>query len=205
MNLASTPNYVVTLAKAASAFCSESGDRPPSDAVVNALVQAEKAAKQHRIVYPFEALQGRWRLCFTANRKAHERNGVVLGKGRYVPRLAPAHISFTSSQEADASNRGEINNQLQAGPILLKFSGPCRYLGKKNLLAFDFTRLNLKLSRFTAYQGNVRGGKAQEAGFYERSISKLPFFAFFLVTEEFIAARGRGGGLALWIRDTNET
>ncbi len=193
MNLASTPNYATTLAKAASAFRGESGDRPPSDAVVNALVQAEKAAKQHRIVYPFEALQGHWRLCFTANRKAHERNGIVLGKGWYVPKLVPAHISFTSSQEAAASsNRGEINNQLQAGPILLKFSGPCRYLGKKNLLAFDFTRLNLKLSRFTAYQGNVRGGKTQEEEFYERSISKLPFFAFFLVTEEFIAARGRG-------------
>ena len=32
-------------------------------------------------------------------------------------------------------------------------------------------------------------------------IAKLPFFAFFLITENLIAARGRGGGLALWIKD----
>jgi len=36
--------------------------------------------------------------------------------------------------------------------------------------------------------------------FYDQPIAKLPFFAFFLVTEDFIAARGRGGGLALGLR-----
>jgi len=33
--------------------------------------------------------------------------------------------------------------------------------------------------------------------FYDQPIAKLPFFAFFLVTEDFIAACGRGGGLLL--------
>ncbi|MBE9256152.1 hypothetical protein IQ228_01760, partial [Dolichospermum sp. LEGE 00246] len=37
--------------------------------------------------------------------------------------------------------------------------------------------------------------------FNEQPIAKLAFFAFFLVTEDMIAARGRGGGLALWIRE----
>jgi len=42
----------------------------------------------------------------------------------------------------------------------------------------------------------------KEMNFYDQPIAKLPFFAFFLVTEDFIAARGRGGGLALWVKET---
>ena len=37
--------------------------------------------------------------------------------------------------------------------------------------------------------------------FYEKPIAKLPFFVFFLVTENMIAARGKGGGLALWVKE----
>ncbi len=51
------------------------------------------------------------------------------------------------------------------------------------------------------YKKQIRSGKVQSEDFYNQSIAKLPFFAFFLVNEDFIAARGRGGGLALWIRE----
>ncbi|UBF26382.1 hypothetical protein K9N68_33610 [Kovacikia minuta CCNUW1] len=207
-DLASLPDYTATLTAAAIAFRHGGGDRAPSTqenrptstALVNALVQAEKIAKQQRLRYPFESLQGRWRLCFTANRKAHERSGTVLGKGWYVPKLAPAHISFSQNQSLERSDRGEISNQLQLGSFLLRFTGPCRYLGKKNLLCFDFTQIQIRLLGRTLYQGNFRGGNAQTQEFYPQSVGKLPFFAFFLITEDFIAARGRGGGLALWVR-----
>jgi len=60
----------------------------------------------------------------------------------------------------------------------------------------------MQLSVFdrAVYSGEFRGGKEKEI--YDQPIAKLPFFAFFLVTEDFIAARGRGGGLALWVKET---
>ncbi len=61
--------------------------------------------------------------------------------------------------------------------------------------------MHLMLFGCTVYSGNFRGGKATATDFYHQPIAKLPFFAFFLVTEEFIAARGRGGGLALWVKE----
>ena len=199
-------DFFATLGMAAAAFRGETDEpRPCSKEMVDALLQAEKAAKQQRLTYPFDSLLGCWRLCFvTGTRKVRQRGGIVLGRGFYVPRVAPAQISFSSQSQTpeQSSGNGEIGNQIQFGSLLFKLTGPAQYLGKKNLLAFDFTQMQLCIFGHTFYSGDFPGGKARTERFYHQSIAKLPFFAFFLVTEDFIAARGRGGGLALWVRDT---
>lgn len=183
----------------AAASLRSKSDRPEAKEVVKALLQAEKAAKQQKLVYPLESLFGQWRLCFTAPKNAHFKSGVALGKGFYVPQIAPAQISFYSSQ-----NLGEarITNSVQFGSLQLKLTGPARYLDKKNLLMFDFTQVEILLFNRAIYSGGFRGGKLKDADFYKRSVAKAPFFAFFRVTEDLIAARGRGGGLALWVKES---
>jgi hypothetical protein len=198
-----SPDFVSVLSLAATAYQGQRNDRPSAEVVVNALVQAEKAAKQQRVTYPFESLVGQWRLCFvTGTRKVRKKAGIVLGKGFYLPKLAPTHISFNTTQEEDATPaRAEISNSVQLGAVLLKLQGPAQYPGKKNLLAFDFIQMQISLFGRVIYSGQIRGGKGQAENFYSQPVAKLPFFAFFLVTEDLIAARGRGGGLALWIRE----
>ncbi len=197
-------DFLTTLAMAAAASRGKTdAHRPRAKAVVTALLQAEKAAKQQRLTYTFDSLMGSWRLGFvTGTRKARRRGGIVLGRGFYLPRVVPAQISFSrQSPTPPSSGLGEISNQIQFGPLLFKLTGPAQYLGKKNILAFDFTQMRLCLFGHTVYRGDFRGG-TQTEDFYHQSITKLPFFAFFLVSQDFIAARGRGGGLALWIRET---
>lgn len=191
--LDSTVDFVDVLARAAANLKTK-GDRPVTKEVVNALLQAEKAAKPCKLVYPLELLFGQWRLCFTAPKNAHLKSGVALGRGFYVPQIAPAQIAFRPSQNLGAA---EITNSLQFGSLQLKLTGPARYLGKKNLLAFDFIHMELSLFSRVVYSGGFRGGKLKAKDFEQQSLAKLPFFAFFLVTKDFIAARGRGGGLAL--------
>ncbi|NHC33654.1 hypothetical protein [Scytonema millei] len=181
------PDYIEILSKVAS------DRRPAAKVVVSALLQAERAAKQQRLVYPLESLLGDWRLYFTAPRNAKLKNGIAQGNGFYIPQIAPAQISFHAREYL------EISNQIQFGSLLFKLTGPARYLGKKNLLAFDFTQMQLCLFNRTVYQGKFNSGK-KLGSFEEQPISKLPFFAFFLVTEDYIAARGRGGGLAIWVK-----
>ncbi|MBW4684043.1 MAG: hypothetical protein KME40_02850 [Komarekiella atlantica HA4396-MV6] len=196
-----TPDFISTLSQAAAAYRQHRGTRPSAEILVNALLQAEKAAKQQRLTYSFESLLGKWRLCFaTGTKKVRERGGIVLGKGLYVPKLVTIHISFSAIEQD--SGKGEIANQVQLGSILLKLTGPVQYLDKKNLLAFDFNHMFISLFGRMIYNKQIRSGKIQSEDFYNQPIAKLPFFAFFLVTEDFIAARGRGGGLALWIRET---
>ncbi|WP_392534003.1 hypothetical protein [Nostoc sp. C117] len=197
-----TPDFVTVLSQAAAAYRGQKDTRPSPEILVNALLQAEKAAKQQRLTYPFESLLGRWRLCFaTGTKKVRKRGGIILGKGLYVPKFVPIHISYNANLEHDSA-KGEIANQVELAPVLLNLTGPVQYIGKKNLLAFDFNQIVISLFGRIVYNRPIRSPKIQTEDFYNQSIAKLPFFAFFLVTEDFIAARGRGGGLALWIRET---
>jgi hypothetical protein len=203
VTLKTSPDFATVLARAAVGY-RERKDRPQPQEVVEALLQAEKAAKEQRRVYPLTSLLGKWQLCFaTGTKKARKRGGIILGKGFYVPQLTPAQISFSSSASDATAGAGkaEIGNQVRLGSLRLQLTGPARYLGKKNLLAFNFIRWQVSLFDRILYQGQMRGGEAQAVEFYQESIAKQPFFAFFSVTEDLIAARGRGGGLALWIRE----
>ncbi|MCW5315024.1 hypothetical protein GTQ43_14755 [Nostoc sp. KVJ3] len=197
-----TFDFLPVLSQAATAYRRQRNTRPIAEILVDALLQAEKSAKQQHLTYPFESLLGKWQLCFaTGTKKVREHGGIVLGKGLYVPKFIRIHVSFNAILEGD-SDKGEICNQVEFGPMLLKLRGPVQYTGKKNLLAFDFNQMVINLFGRDVYNRPIRSGKVQTEDFYNQSIAQLPFFSFFLVTEDFIAARGRAGGLAFWIRET---
>ncbi|MEH1948268.1 MAG: hypothetical protein V7K77_15135 [Nostoc sp.] len=197
-----TFDFINVLSQAAAKYREPKSIRPSAEILVKALLQAEKTAKQQKLTYPFEFLLGKWQLCFvTGTKKNRGRGGIVLGNGFYVPKFITIHVSFNATLEQD-SDRGEIANQVELNSVSLKLTGPVQYFGKKNLLAFDFNQMIISLFGRVIYNRAIRAGKVQTEDFYNQPIAKLPFFGFFLVTEDFIAARGRGGGLAFWIRET---
>ena len=191
----SIPDYVAVLTQAAQAF-RNGGDRPAASAMVEALLQAEKAAKQQRLVYGFESFLGNWQLCFSTGVRKVQRGGIILRKGFYLPKFSPAQIGFSSLDPA--SNQGEITNQIAFAGLRVWLAGRCRYTSPKNLLAFDFHQIQILGFDRPLYKGKF--GKRQPEKFEQEAIAKLPFFSFFLATPDLIAARGRGGGLAVWVR-----
>lgn len=197
VSLPFTPATLATLAAAAHSLQAPT-QRPDGKTVTAALLEAEKASKQQRLSYSPEALYGTWRLCFTAPKKPHYQSGQPIGKGFYVPKVAIAQISFSPSE--NLASPLTIRNQLKIGALQIAFSGPAKFLGKKNLLVFDFNQLNVALFGVTVYGGAIRSASAQFSDFGAAPVGKLPFFAFFLADPEYVAARGRGGGLALWAR-----
>ena len=183
----------------------KSNVKPSSNEVVAALLAAEKNAKKTKTRYSFTQLIGKWQLCFiTGTKKTRKKAGIVLGAGRYIPEwIAKIQIAYSSAESvAEGEEKSEISrveNSVQVGAIELTLSGPTKFL-PNNILAFDFTRIAVKLLGKTVYQGFIRGGEAREADFFSLSVGKQAFFAYFLVEDGIIAARGRGGGLALWGR-----
>lgn len=178
--------------------------KPSSNAVVAALLAAEKTAKKTKVRYDFNQLIGNWQLCFiTGTKKTRKKAGIVLGAGRYIPQwIAKISIAYSAESVVEGEEKSEIGrleNSVQVGAIELTLSGPTKFL-PNNILAFDFTRITVKLLGKTVYQGFIRGGEVREAEFLSLSVGKQAFFAYFLVEEGVIAARGRGGGLALWGR-----
>ncbi|MGB3756233.1 MAG: hypothetical protein WBA07_07645 [Rivularia sp. (in: cyanobacteria)] len=171
---------------------------PESEAVVKALIAAEKAAKQAKVNYSYSQLIGNWRLGFiTGTKKTRKRAGVVLGAGRFLSRLVKIQLSYSQSESQE---KGNVENSVQFGLFKIVLTGPVKFWNNKNILAFDFTKMRLSLSGLKLYQGYIRGGKDREETFYQQTLKEQAFFTYFLIEDNYIAARGKGGGLALWTK-----
>lgn len=111
-------------------------------------------------------------------------------------------MSYSPTEESP-QNQGKVENCVNLGPLQLSLTGPVKFLAPKNMLVFDFTRMNLKLFGANVYDGYIRSGEAREASFYTSQVSKQAFFTYFYISQSALAARGRGGGKALWSRFNN--
>ncbi|MGB3641285.1 MAG: hypothetical protein WBA39_27470 [Rivularia sp. (in: cyanobacteria)] len=172
---------------------------PESEAVVKALIAAEKTAKQTKINYSYSQLLGNWRLGFiTGTKKTRKRAGVVLGAGKFLTKLVKIQLAY--SQSEDSLEQGNVENSVQFGLLKIVLTGPVQFWSKKNILAFDFTKMRVSLSGLKLYQGYIRGGKDREESFYQQTLKQQAFFTYFLIEDNYIAARGKGGGLALWTK-----
>lgn len=172
---------------------------PASETVVKALIAAEKTAKQTKVNYSYSQLIGNWRLGFiTGTKKTRKRAGVVLGAGKFLPKLVKIQLAYSKSE--DSPEKGNVENSVEFGLLKIVLTGPVQFWSNKNILAFDFTKMRLSLSGLKLYQGYIRGGKDREETFYNQTLKQQAFFTYFLIEDNYIAARGKGGGLAFWTR-----
>jgi hypothetical protein len=178
-------------------FGADGLERPDRAGIVTALMAAETAAKR-RGAMPIDLgqLGGTWRLRFiTGTQKI--RRAVKLGPGRFIPSWVTIELGISSLVDS----RGIIHNRVRFGALDLELTGPCRTDSDRRILAFDFTHLRLAIGPVTLYQGQVRDPQL----FAEGSLKTQAFFSFFVVDDDRIAARGRGGGLAIWSRVESES
>jgi hypothetical protein len=91
-----------------------------------------------------------------------------------------------------------LHNSIRLGLLTLCFLGPGELKGRRPLLMFHFRELRLSVAGRTLVSLPL---PAPAAG-------KEPFFALIASDQgetgsRWLAARGRGGGLALWVRDND--
>ncbi len=181
--------------------------QPESKAVVIALVNLEKSGKKEKAAISYEQLMGKWRLWFiTGTQKTRQRAGIMLGAGRYLPKWIEINLSYDKNSDSSLTDveAGTVENSVNLGGLNLSLTGPTKFLPKQKILAFDFTEITIRVWGKRIYSGKIRQGKKREETFYQESIKKQAFFRYFLIEEDCIAARGRGGGLAIWRRVGND-
>jgi hypothetical protein len=206
------PNHPV-LEQAARYFDQPRQPRPEAAAIASALAEAEKQSKQHRVRYRYADLLGTWRLVFiTGTQRSRQQAGQILGAGRFVPRWIRIQLTYQQRQMEgvgstdfpdSTTNAGCVGNTVAWGTVRFALQGPTQFWPQSNSLAFDFTRLKLEVWGLTLYNGSAAGGGSREATFYQQPLKKQAFFTYFLIQGNLIAARGRGGGLALWAKSEN--
>lgn len=172
---------------------------PAASSVVEELLMAEKNTKQQKIRYAYTQLLGTWRLGFiTGTKKSQKRAGVILKAGRFLPAIVKIQLTYQQSEVN--SEQGIVKNSVEVGLLKLVLTGPTQFWQNTNILAFDFTQMQVTLAGLKLYSGYIRGGKKREEDFYQQKLKEQAFFNYFLVEDDYIAARGKGGGLALWTK-----
>ncbi|NJN30082.1 MAG: hypothetical protein HC824_06275 [Synechococcales cyanobacterium RM1_1_8] len=192
-------------------FVRSGGPAPDRAATVAALLALEKASRQTRQTIAWDQLAGDWRLVFiTGTQRSRKAAGVALGAGRFLPRWIEILIAYraalgdgSDAVEPGAGDRllGSVENRVRFAGVDLTVAGPLCLYGSRRILAFDFIRLRFLLGGISLFDGYVKGGRAREQAFGQKSLRDQAFFTYFYVEEELIAARGRGGGLAIWVRE----
>lgn len=166
---------------AASALTKET----PPEEVFRAIQILERARDASSDSGFSKFLTGDWRLVYTTGTKKTEDE---IGRINYVP--------ITAVQRFDMSERF-IRNGVYLGPISLEFEGTLCWIEERRRLEFDFEELkvcglSLGLPDFVRSAIGMRSSTPYK---------KQPAFNFVAADDRIAAARGAGGGVALWLRN----
>jgi hypothetical protein len=120
-----------------------------------------------------------------------------LGATAAMLRQLQASLTIAVVDESPAAERGplfSVQNSVQLGPIQLRFRGHGSLRGKRPLLEFWFEELELRLGPRSIWRQPIQR---------QPQPKRRPFFALIASQPNWLAARGRGGGLALWLRSAS--
>lgn len=175
--------------------------------IMSTLLQLEKAAKQGTPIPIAAQLLGTWQLHFIGGKQSPNIDKASFkGTGKIVPGWVKIQLTYQAINEptnhkVNPDNQGQIINRVQLGAFSLELSGPWMYAPQSRIMAFDFLYLKLACFGRSLLSIPVRGGETAEAKFWEQPLKEKAFFRYFWVTPEAIAARGKGGGIALWRKE----
>ena len=144
------------------------------------LLVLERQAREHGTGLDAAALQGCWQLELVWP-KGSRRPSAFSG---WLLRGLSARLEISANAEGLA-----LSNAVNLGPLELRFRGVGQLLGRRPLLQFSFQQLQVSLGGRLWIQRDLP----------EPAARRLPFFA--LIARDpsgWLAARGRGGGLAVW-------
>jgi len=156
-----------------------------------ALLELERRCRSSGTGMDAEQLLGPWQLVQTWPKGQNE----PAAASSWLLRTLAAQLRIEAGPSPDQLR---LINRVSLGALSLQFSGQALLKGRRPLLVFWFERLQVQLGSFNLIDRSL----AQPVP------AKRPFFALIgrgpgangegLADRQWLAARGRGGGLALW-------
>ncbi len=150
------------------------------------LLELEKIAQKDGSGITPDSLIGLWK--FTSVwKKGTEKEDLIASS---LLRLFSASLEI----EKDQSNQLAITNSIQFGLLSIRFTGTGKLKGKQPLLPFFFECIELKAGSVKVLSRSLKIPDEKD----------WPFFALISMEKNstWLSARGRGGGLALWINSS---
>jgi hypothetical protein len=155
----------------------------PSSPTGQQLLELERSSRQQGSGIDGASLCATWWLDQLWGR----RQARSMGRSAALMRALQACLEIGMEAE-----RLVLRNSVTVGPLSLCFYGHGQLQGRRPLLQFSFDRLQVRWGERILLERSLPQPEAR----------KLPFFALIALERQaeggWLAARGRGGGLALW-------
>ena len=154
---------------------------------INEIKLLEKNSQKNGSGIIYEELLGIWKFKYVWGKEADEIKNISSS----ILQVLSARLELKSKNKEDKLNF-EIKNSINFGLLNIIFIGSAELKGRRPLLTFYFEQLKISISNFPILSMALK--KPED--------KKMPFFSLVGIStkDKWLCARGRGGGLALWVK-----
>ncbi len=153
------------------------------------LLELEKLARDKGSGIEFDSLIGLWKFESVWKQGTDKEDAISSS----LLRLFYASLELKRDYSKQNLTGFEITNSIHFGVLSIRFVGFGNLKGSQPLLPFFFERIELKLGQSVLFRRLLEVPEERNR----------PFFALISIDDsgQWLAARGRGGGLALWLKN----
>ena len=153
------------------------------------LKELEKNARVEGSGIEFESLLGRWKFKSVWKQGSDTEDSI----SSTLLNVLSASLELSKDTQNPEEEKFTIANAIKFGLLTLRFSGYANLERKQPLLPFSFDCIQIKIASLTIFRSALPAP-------YQ---NKRPFFALIAIDPngKWLSARGKGGGLALWVNN----
>ncbi len=159
---------------------------------INEIKLLEKNSQKNGSGIVYEELLGIWKFKYVWGKESDEIKNIPSA----ILQVLSARLELKSKNKEDQIyyeiKYYEIKNSINFGLLNITFIGCAELKGLRPLLAFYFEELKISISSFTIFNKELK----------KPDDKKMPFFSLVGIStkDNWLCARGRGGGLAIWVK-----
>ena len=152
------------------------------------LKELEKKARAEGSGIEFESLLGNWKFNSVWKQGSDREDSV----SSTLLQVLSASLELKKDTQNQEEDKFTISNAIKFGLLTLRFTGDANLERKQPLLPFSFNCIHIKIASLTILKRSLPAPDKKNR----------PFFALIAVDSNgrWLAARGKGGGLALWVQ-----
>jgi len=152
------------------------------------LKELEKSARVDGSGIEFDSLLGLWKFNSVWKQGSDTEDSI----SSTLLQVLSASLELSKGTQ-NQEEKYTIANAIKFGLLTLRFSGYAILERKQPLLPFSFDCIQIKLASLTILKRSLPAPDQK----------KRPFFALIAIDPngKWLSARGKGGGLALWVKD----
>ena len=152
--------------------------------------QLEQNSQKEGSGIVYEELLGIWRFQYVWKKGSDEIDNI----SSTILQVLSARLELTKKDPENNLNFA-IKNSISFGLLNIIFTGSASLKGLRPLLPFCFDNFKINIGNFSIINKSIKKPKEKE----------MPFFSLIGISkvDNWMCARGRGGGLAIWIRSYN--